>query len=190
MIFLSIASFFTNSGNISNPEIFVIGCGFIYAGFGFSYGPIPWILSSEMVPSSIRGRVICISLIAANLTQLIMNFLFFPMTEYLKMSGTFLVFLFLNIISLYYGYHFLVETKEIPPEMILKGLLLQYEQFWKLPIRDMICLKKIGCRMVMFGGGDVDHSHTDEGDVMDRKDIGNIHHHHHQLSYQQLDTDS
>lgn len=140
MLFLTIASCFSPSGNLSNPEVFVIGCAFVYAGFGFSYGPIPWILSSEMVPSVIRGRVICISLVASNATQLIMNFLFFPMTEYLSVAGTFGVFLILNILTYYYAFHYIVETREIPPEEILRSLKEKHASLRNKSIFDLLCI--------------------------------------------------
>jgi MFS family permease len=139
MGFLTVASIASPGGNLSSPAVFVIGCAFIYAGFGFSYGPVPWILSSEMVPSLIRGRVLCISLIASNLTQLVMNFLFFPMVEGLTVAGTFGIFLLLNIIAFYYGLHFLVETREISPEIILKDLKQKLESFRQLTVTDLCC---------------------------------------------------
>ncbi len=144
MLFLMIGSIFSPSGNLKNPEIFVIGCGFVYAGFGFGYGPMPWILSSELIPTNIRGRVICLSLIASNLTQLIMNFLFIPMSEYCESSGTFAIFLSLNIFTYYYVYHFIIETKEILPEKILKGLLEKYHQLRNISWKEFIflCLVK------------------------------------------------
>lgn len=33
------------------------------------YGPVPWIISAEMFPTVIRGRVMSISLIASNAAQ-------------------------------------------------------------------------------------------------------------------------
>lgn len=140
MTFLMIASIFTPSGTLNNPEVFVIGCAFVYAGFGFGYGPMPWVLSSEMVPTIIRGRVLCLSLVASNLTQLIMNFLFIPMSEYLLGAGTFATFLILNILTFYYIYHFIVETKEISSEKILKGLFEKYAQLRNISWKEFICM--------------------------------------------------
>eukprot|EP01031_Cornospumella_fuschlensis_P040581 gene40581-49476_t len=41
-----------------NVLIFMFGCVLIYAGFGFGYGPVPWTLSAEVVPTMIRGRIV------------------------------------------------------------------------------------------------------------------------------------
>ena len=132
MFFLMIASIVSPSGNLHDPAIFVVGCALVYAGFGFGYGPMPWVLSSEMVPTAIRGRVLCLSLIASNLTQLIMNFLFIPMTDYLLQVGTYTIFFSLNLLTYYYLYHFLVETREIPPDQILKQLVEKYHATRKM----------------------------------------------------------
>jgi MFS family permease len=140
MLFLTIASLVSSDCNLNNPVLFVIGCSFVYAGFGFGYGPIPWVLSSEMVPTIIRGRVLCISLIASNLTQLIMNFLFIPMSLYMTSAGTFGTFLVLNIITFYYSWHFIVETKEILPSAILIALKEKYNGFKNASWTELYCL--------------------------------------------------
>ena len=126
MTFLSICSLTSASGNISNVPAFVVGCALVYAGFGLGYGPVPWVLSAEMFPTLIRGRIMSISLIASNIAQLVVNFLFLPMTEGVTTAGTFFIFVALNIITFFFVKKFLVETKEIAPEEILRDLLGRY----------------------------------------------------------------
>lgn len=123
MLFLMIASAVSRDGDLQNPFVFIAGCSLIYAGFGVGYGPIPWILSSEMVPTVIRGRVMSFSLIASNFAQLIMNFLFLPLCEGFTTAGAFAVFLVLNIITIWVVHQRLVETKDVFPDHILRRLL-------------------------------------------------------------------
>jgi MFS family permease len=127
MLFLAICSLTSASGNISNVPAFVVGCALVYAGFGLGYGPVPWVLSAEMFPTLIRGRIMSLSLLASNVAQLVVNFLFLPMTEGLTTSGTFFLFVALNILTFFFAKKFLVETKEIAPDEILASLLDRYD---------------------------------------------------------------
>ena len=126
MLFLTIGSGASGSGNISSVETYVVGCAFVYAGFGLGYGPVPWVLSSEMFPTVIRGRIMSISLIASNVAQLVVNFLFLPMVSGITTAGTFACYFFLNVFTLWFTLVFLVETKEITPVEILYRLRARY----------------------------------------------------------------
>ncbi len=122
MLFLTLASFFSDSGNLSNPAVYSVGCALVYAGFGIGYGPIPWILSSELFPTVIRARLMSISLVASNVAQLVTNMLFLLMTDHLSTAGTFGFFFAVNVATWLLAYLFLVETKEISPGDILLSL--------------------------------------------------------------------
>ena len=100
-------------------------------GFSIGYGPIPWVLSAEMFPTSIRGRIMSLSLIACNITQLIINFSFLPMLDTFGVTITFILFLLFNIIAYYIINIYLVETKEISPNEILQNLNEKYQQNMK-----------------------------------------------------------
>jgi hypothetical protein len=121
MGFLCAMSFSSHehNGNIHNPIAFTVGCAIVYAGFGIGYGPAPWILSSEMIPTAVRGRIMSLCLIASNLAQLLMNFIFLPMTSAISTAGSFFVFMILNVLTFCFVYLFLVETKEALPKDIL-----------------------------------------------------------------------
>lgn len=127
LAFLTLSSAATPGGNLKSSTLFIIGCSLIYIGFGFGYGPIPWILSSEMVPTAIRGRIMSVSLIASNLSQLVTGLIFVPMNEGITSTGSFGVFLLINLVNGVYIYLFLTETKDIIPEVILDDLERRYE---------------------------------------------------------------
>jgi MFS family permease len=133
MGFLTILSLASNDYNLQNPIYFIIGCIFIYAGFGFGYGPMPWILSSEFVPTNIRGRIMSWSLIVNNLAQLVVNFLFIPMTNAISTSGSFGIFVLLNILTCLFAWKYLVESRDLSPLEIKKSLFNRYESaFWQI----------------------------------------------------------
>jgi MFS family permease len=126
LAFLTISSAASPGGNLKSAALFIVGCSLIYTGFGFGYGPIPWIISAEMVPTAIRGRIMSVSLIASNLSQLIFGLIFVPMNESITSTGSFGVFLLINFINGVYIYLFLTETRNIIPEVILDDLERRY----------------------------------------------------------------
>ncbi len=63
------------------------------------------------------------SLLASNAAQLAVNLLFLPMVAAVRTVGAFSVFVLLNVMTLTVVYYRLVETKDLPPEDILDGLL-------------------------------------------------------------------
>lgn len=149
MLFLSLASLIsslTSTSHIQGPITYTIGCSLVYAGFGISYGPIPWILSSELFPTVVRGRIMSISLIASNVSQLLTNMVFLLMQQYLTTAGTFGFFFGLNVLALVYVFLFVVETKELSPSDILVQLRLRQSQAGKR-------LKYMMCCGLCGGGG-------------------------------------
>lgn len=132
MLFLTVASVSSSGGNLSQPAVFVVGCCLIYAGFGLGYGPVPWVLSSEMFPALIRGRVMCLSLIASNVTQLVTNLVFLPMVDGITSAGAFSFFLLMNVFALVFTLSFVVETKEITHDIVLKRLNAKYTESLKM----------------------------------------------------------
>jgi len=127
MFIVVISSFYSMNNNLYCLELFLIGCCFVTMGFSIGYGPIPWVLSAEMFPTSIRGRIMSLSLIACNVTQLIVNFSFLPMLDNFGTTITFLLFLFFNILTYYIIKSYLVETKEINSNEILQNLHEKYQ---------------------------------------------------------------
>jgi hypothetical protein len=129
MFFLTLASIVTSIHGDelkNNITIFIIGCSLTLGGYGIGYGPIPWILSSEMFPTVIRGRIMSISLIASYVSQLITNLVFLLMVDVMKEYGTFGFFLLMNVFSGFLFYLFLVETKTLQPQKILINLNNNY----------------------------------------------------------------
>lgn len=133
MLVLTVASLASPQFTLHSVAVFIVGCVMIYAGFGVGYGPIPWILSSEMIPTQIRGRVMSWTLIASNLAQLVTNFAFLPMTHAWTTSGSFGMFTVLNVATWWVVYVCLCETKDILPADIKRSLHDRYEDFlWRL----------------------------------------------------------
>ena len=88
------------------------------ASFAMSLGPICWIMVSEIMPLKIRG----FAMSAATVSNFAFNFVvvlsFLPMLETFGKAPTFMLFGFITILSLFFVYFFVPETKRISLEKI------------------------------------------------------------------------
>ena len=115
-------SLFMLSGSFAlgeNGKWLAVASVVIYiASFAMSLGPICWIMVSEIMPLKIRG----LAMSAATVSNFAFNFLvvlsFLPMLEILGKSTTFFIFGLITIISLFFVYFFVPETKGISLEKI------------------------------------------------------------------------
>eukprot|EP01037_Dinobryon_pediforme_P022580 gene22580-23786_t len=124
-----------SSAAASDPQTalagYIVGCSLCLGGYGVGYGPIPWTLSSEMFPTAVRGRVMSVSLIASNLSQLVTNLCFLPVVDSeLAATGTFGLFLLANVFAMVFVRCLLVETRDASPPDILRALLEQRTRVW------------------------------------------------------------
>lgn len=103
----------------TDVAVFLIGSVLASAGFNMGFGPVGWILSSEMFPVTIRGRALSLSIIIRNSFEFITNFLFLLSNKTIGDYGTCLVFCAFCICSLVFVRVGLVETKGLEPEDIL-----------------------------------------------------------------------
>jgi SP family arabinose:H+ symporter-like MFS transporter len=91
--------------------IFVLVLMMIYIGsFGFTLGPVVWVLISEMFPSEIRGKAIAMTSAVLWLVTFIIV-LISPWLLNIGASTNFMVFGILNILGFIFCYKYLPETK-------------------------------------------------------------------------------
>ncbi len=116
------------SGNDFNIFVQAIALGLVVGGYGVGYGPVTWILSAEMFPVLLRGKVMALGLVSQNIFLLFTNLLFLVMLYGMPPAWTFAIFLVVNVLVAVLGTFFLRETKEKFPEQILVDLNLQYHK--------------------------------------------------------------
>lgn len=91
--------------------IFVVVLMMIYIGsFGFTLGPVVWVLISEMFPTEIRGKAIAMTSAVLWLATFIIV-LISPSLLNIGASTNFMVFGVLNIVGFIFCYKYLPETK-------------------------------------------------------------------------------
>jgi MFS transporter, SP family, arabinose:H+ symporter len=100
--------------------VFVLVFMMIYIGsFGFTLGPVVWVLISEMFPTEIRGNAIAMT----SAVLWLATFLIVMVSPWLLNIGAstnFMVFGVLNILGFIFCYKYLPETKGKTLEEMIK----------------------------------------------------------------------
>lgn len=105
-----------------NTSVQVTAIALVVGGYGIGYGPIAWILSSELFPVLLRGKVMAMVLICQNVFLLVTNLVFLLMLDTMTAAGTFGFFLAVNLLGAALCWALLVESKSKSPEVILLHL--------------------------------------------------------------------
>lgn len=96
-----------------------VGSVVVYiASFAMSLGPICWVMVSEIMPLKIRGFAMSAATIANFAFNFVVVLSFLPMLETFGKAPTFLVFAVITLLSLFFIYFFVPETKGISLEKI------------------------------------------------------------------------
>ena len=96
---------------------------FYVASFAFSYGPIVWVIISEIFPTNIRGMAVSMgsfSLMVTGFLITLTNPVFF---EIIKPSGTFFLYAALSLPAIWFIWKYVPETKGKSLEQI--------EKYWR-----------------------------------------------------------
>lgn len=90
---------------------FVLFCimGFL-ASFGFSLGPVVWVLISEIFPNSLRSHAVAVSVFLLWAANFVVSFSFPYLLEHLK-GFSFLIYSLMCFLCLWFVIKFLTETK-------------------------------------------------------------------------------
>ena len=105
MIALSILSFKDVIG------IAALVCIIIYtASFMMSWGPICWVLISEIFPNTIRGQAVAIAVAAQWISNFVVSSTFPSLSEW-SVGGTYLIYAVFSLLSAVFVLRFVPETK-------------------------------------------------------------------------------
>ena len=120
---------FMTQGNSASSEtgtITVIAVWIYIACFAFSFGPIPWLIMTEIFPLSVRARAVSIATMTSWGGNLIVSFTFLSLLEAIGPSYTFWIYALVGILGLVFVWKLVPETKgrtleEIEEEFLKKG---------------------------------------------------------------------
>ena len=117
-----LVSLFALSGSFALEDTgkwLAVGSVVIYiASFAMSLGPICWIMISEIMPLKIRGFAMSAATVANFAFNFIVVLSFLPMLETFGKAPTFMFFGLITVLSLFFVYFFVPETKGISLEKI------------------------------------------------------------------------
>lgn len=95
-----------------NLEALAISAMIVYmSGFSIGWGALPWLMTSEMIPTRVKGPGVGIVTCLSWVSTTIVLMAFGSYEELVKPWGTFLTFGFFSFISIFFIAIFLPETK-------------------------------------------------------------------------------
>jgi len=105
-------------------SILTISAMFLFiASFALSFGPLSWLIISEIFPLKFRGLGMSIGAFTLWSATTIVNYSFLKIVDALTLAGTFWLFSVMGIISCAWGFFYIPETK---------GKSLEYiEEQWR-----------------------------------------------------------
>lgn len=144
---------FGTSGVADTSRGFAIGvvcciC-FYVSGFAWSWGPLGWLVPSEIFPLEIRSAGQSINVSVNMLFTFLVGQLFLTMLCHMKF-GLFYFFAFWVVLMTLFIFFFLPETKNVPIEEVV--FVFKRHWFWKRFISDDDIPK--GFELVKDVGGD------------------------------------
>jgi MFS family permease len=97
----------------------ILAALFVYiGGYQVGFGPISWLLISEIFPLEVRGKAVSIAVVTNFFWNTVVTFLFPVELEYLGSSTTFYVYAGILLVSIYFIYSRVPETKGMSLEEI------------------------------------------------------------------------
>lgn len=85
-------------------------CGNV-AFFSVGVGPICWVLTSEIFPLRLRAQASAVGAVGNRLSSGLVAMSFLSVSRKITVAGTFFIFSFLSLLSVYFVYRFVPETK-------------------------------------------------------------------------------
>ena len=111
------------SAQFDLPMLGLVGLGIYIVAFALSLGPLPYVLMSELFPSTIREAGIATASAMSWLFNMLVAFTFLSLVEAVGLSAVIGLFLLMCVIALVVGILFVPETKGRPLEAIEKEVL-------------------------------------------------------------------
>ena len=105
-------------GMTAQKTIILISLFVYIGGYQVGFGPISWLLISEIFPLEVRGKAVSIAVVTNFFWNTVVTFLFPVELEYIGSSTTFYVYAGILIVSMYFIYSRVPETKGMSLEEI------------------------------------------------------------------------
>ena len=104
-------AFMSHSDSSEIGTITVVAVWIYIACFAFSFGPIPWLMMTEIFPLSVRGRAVSIATMTSWGCNLIVSFTFLSLLKAIGPSYTFWLYGLVAILGFIFVWTKVPETK-------------------------------------------------------------------------------
>lgn len=124
IIGLAFLSWVFNSAASESLHVLTVGSMLLYiASFAMSLGPVVWLMISEIYPLRVRGVGASLATCVNWMSNLLVTATFLLLIELVDASGTFMLYLALSVLSLFFVYYLVPETKDVSLEEIEANLM-------------------------------------------------------------------
>jgi sugar porter (SP) family MFS transporter len=107
------------SGGMDSQRGFILTALFIYiGGYQVGFGPISWLLISEIFPLEVRGKAVSIAVVSNFFWNTVMTFAFAVELDYIGAAATFYLYAVILAFGIYFIYKRVPETKGLSLEEI------------------------------------------------------------------------
>ena len=103
----------TNSFYLALPGVLLVVCG-----YSMSYGPLTWLVTSEIFPTDIRGRALGGSTIVTYICAALVTYTYLSATAWIGSSIVFSIYLFITCLGWIFAYLAIPETAGLNPDEI------------------------------------------------------------------------
>jgi len=112
---------------LDGQKVTILGAMFLYiGGYQVGFGPIAWLIISEVFPLELRGKAISVAVVSNFFWMTVESFLFPVQLELFGASVTFFVFALIDAYAIYFIYRYVPETKGLSLEEIEQFFLKQF----------------------------------------------------------------
>jgi len=95
---------------VSSETIALIGVLLVVTGYSMSFGPLTWLMTSELVPTEIRGRALGASTIVTYLMAALSTYTFLSFSDAAGMGAVFTCYLLLTLAGALFSYTAVPDT--------------------------------------------------------------------------------
>ena len=108
-----------SASGITTQKGIILTALFVYiGGYQVGFGPISWLLISEIFPLEVRGKAVSLAVVTNFFWNTVMTFFFAVEIDYIGTAATFYIYAVVLIGAIYFIYHRVPETKGLSLEQI------------------------------------------------------------------------
>lgn len=124
---------------LTGKIIATIGVFGVAVGYAMSFGPLVWLLVSELFPSSIRGRALGGSTVLTYLSASVVSYTFLSGQDIFGPSIPFAIYFVLTMLSIVFAHLSITETAEKTPDVIHAELECMWSSNSKVENEEFEC---------------------------------------------------